>query len=103
MSGEFWTAGTDKGDVPNAWTWCSSSENFEPKETTWAPGYPNNNGDCVYLKNPLSKDGNISLYNGDCDEEKFFICDTRLYGEVPGSMQMDCMDEWKVTRCKYDF
>jgi hypothetical protein len=98
VSGEFWTSGMDRGD-PGKWTWCSSRSAFKIEDARWEQGFPNENGDCVFIKNPIGPEENMRLVNADCNAEKFFLCDVLQFGDVPMSKQFECMKLWDVVTC----
>jgi hypothetical protein len=86
--------GTDDG-APGNFHWCSNVKPFEPKEVKWAPGEPNSQFHCVYLKN---MGGNKSaLATADCNSEKKFLCDVRKKQTGGLAMQQECMEIWGVS------
>jgi hypothetical protein len=86
--------GTDNGS-PGNFHWCSNEKPFEPKEVKWAPGEPNSQFHCVYLKN---MGGNKSvLATADCTTKKKFLCDVRKKETGGMAMQQECMEIWGIT------
>jgi len=86
--------GTDNG-APGNFHWCSNRKEFEPKEIAWAPGEPNKQFHCVYLKKMGVN--NTVLATADCETEKKFLCDVRKKGTDGMAMQQECMEIWGIT------
>lgn len=86
--------GTDN-ESPGNFHWCSNGREFEPKEITWAPGEPNSQFHCVYLKN-LGVNKSV-LATADCNTAKKFLCDVRKKGTGAKAMQQECMEIWGIT------
>jgi len=69
---EHWTAGSDIG-CEGKFTWCSNNSLPVTKsELNWAPGTPNLDGDCLFIK---TRDNQTLIANGNCEEEKKFFCE----------------------------
>jgi len=97
INDDYWVYGTDSG-CPGNFHWCGNVREFDPKEVTWAPGEPNTNFHCVYLKN---KGGNASvLATADCSQKKKFICDVREKGTDGMAMQQECLEIWGISAGK---
>jgi hypothetical protein len=91
---DYWVYGTDNGSVGN-FHWCSTEKLFEPREVKWAPGEPNSQFHCVYLKN---MGGNESaLATADCTTEKKFLCDVRKKATAGLAMQQECLETWGIS------
>jgi len=93
MLDDFWLYGTDNGCSPGNMHWCSNLKPFQPKETTWADGEPNNKGGCVYMNSRNSS----SLAMANCSREMHFLCDVRKKGTDGMAMQQECLETWDVT------
>jgi hypothetical protein len=94
INDDYWVYGMDDG-APGNFHWCSNEKPFEPKEVKWAPGEPNSQFHCVYLKN---MGGNKSvLATADCATKKKFLCDVRKKETGGMAMQQECMEIWGIT------
>jgi hypothetical protein len=90
---DYWVYGTDTG-VPGNFHWCSNWREFEPNEIAWAPGEPNSQFHCVYLKN-MGVNKSV-LATADCDEKKKFLCDVRKKGTGAMAQQQECKEIWGI-------
>jgi hypothetical protein len=94
INDDYWVYGTDNGS-PGNFHWCSNEKLFESKEVTWAPGEPNSQFHCVYLKNMGSNKS--VLATADCNTEKKFLCDVRKKATGGLAMQQECMETWGIS------
>jgi Lectin C-type domain len=100
INDDYWVYGTDNGS-PGNFHWCSNEKLFEPKEVKWAPGEPNSQFHCVYLKNMGSNKS--VLATADCNSEKKFLCDVRKKATGGLAMQQECMETWGVSAGRRSF
>jgi len=97
IKGDYWVYGTDSGS-PGNFHWCGNVQKFDSKEVKWAPGEPNPNFNCVYLKN-MGRNAS-ALATADCSENKTFICDVRKKGTDGMAMQQECLEIWGISKGK---
>lgn len=91
---DYWVYGTDNGS-PGTFHWCTYGREFEPREIAWAPGEPNSQFHCVYLKN-LGVNKSV-LATADCNTEKKFLCDNSKKGTGGRAIQQECLEIWGIS------